>query len=307
MVCESCGSSIDYQDGIFFAGSKHSSQAAERTVEEFGKRWNKVFNDMGGLKDFLLPMIEPVQGKFFENKVIVDAGGGFGRLTKCMLDFGAKHIVLLDASDAVYAAAEYLADFKDRVTIVRGNLLEPPLADGVFDLFFCHGVLHHTGDPKKVILGMSKKVKPDTGAMILWVYAQEGNNLLSTIVSMVKSVSNCVGDWGRWRMADLVDISLWLLTKGAYAPLTKIKGLKNRLWYAEYFLDFLFDPNINNRMDRLQMYHDFLTTPIIEYYSKNQLQAWAGNAGYKVDRLFFYRKQSWSMAASMNESEDFNG
>lgn len=305
LVCTVCGSPIVQRDGIFFAEREPDSRAARQTVEEFGRRWNRVYQDMGGLKSFLLPMIEPVQASFFKNKVIVDAGGGFGRLTKIMLDFGAAHVVLLDASDAVRAAADYLADYQDRVTIVRGDLLQPPLADGTYDLFFCHGVLHHTGNPRKAVLGMSRKVKPENGSMILWVYAQEGNGFLSKLVALAKRISGLVGDKGRWAMAHLIDAGLWLLTKAVYAPLAGIKGFKERLWYGEYFLDFLFDPGINNRMDRLQMYHDFLTTPIVEYYSRDQLQAWADEAGYRVCRFFFYRRQSWSLAAGYNKAEDF--
>lgn len=307
LFCEVCGKVIKFFDGIYYADTSPYSSEAKQTIAEFGKRWKKVYKKMGGLKDFLLPTIEPVKKEFFRGKCIIDGGGGFGRLTKIMLDYGARHVVLLEASDAVLAAKFYLENYRDKVTIIKGNLLKSPLTEGSFDLFFCHGVLHHTGDPRKVILSMSRTVNKQKGCMILWVYAQEGNRGLSRLVNLIRFFSLKIGDWGRWRLGALIDIVLWLLTKCVYIPLLLLAVPKQRLWYGTYFIDFLFNPEINNRVDRLQMYHDFMTTDIIEYYSKSQLEQWVKEADYKTATFYFYRNQSWSVAACYHPKEDFSG
>lgn len=305
LFCVSCKTNYAYENGIYYQDATFCTDKANVTIDEFGKRWNKVFKSMGGLKTFLLPMIEPVQQNFFKDKIIVDAGGGFGRLSKILLEYGARHVVLIDASSAVIAAQEYLKDYLDRVTIIRGDLLHPPLADGKFDLFFCHGVLHHTGDARTGILNMCKLLNKKNGAMILWVYAKEGNALTMKFVNLMQIISLKVGDKGRWFMAGVVDVMLFLLTYALYHPLNALFRIKNKLWYGEYLMDFLFDPKINNRTDRMQMYHDFLTTRIIEYYSKLQLEQWVAEAGFKKAEYFFYRKQSWSVAASYKAAETF--
>lgn len=307
LTCSRCGKKIESHGGIYYCGETLNSEKANKTIDEFGKRWSKVYNRMGGLTSFLLPMIEPVKRDFFRDKIIVDAGGGFGRLSKILLDYGARHVVLLDASDAVLAAKEYLSDYLDKVTIIKCNLIMPPLAEGVFDVFFCHGVLHHSGEPEKAIQRMSRTVAPDKGSMILWVYAKEGNRVLSRMVKFVGLFSKSIGDWGRWRLSATIDILLWMLVKILYYPLIAAGISRKRLWYGEYFSEFLFNSTINNRMDRLQMYHDFLTTEIIEYYSKPQLATWANEAGYRKVLFYHYRKQSWSVIASFNPWEDFSG
>lgn len=131
--------------------------------------------------------------------------------------------------------------------------------------------------------------------------------MLSRIVNLVSRFFLRIGDWGRWRLAEGIDAVLWSLTKLVYGPLAMCGISEKKMWYGSYFLDFLFNERINNRMDRLQMYHDFLTSEIIEYYSRAQLEEWVKEAGYKRAEYFFYRKQSWSVAASFNLREDFSG
>jgi len=261
---------------------------------------------MGGLKNFLLPMIEPVKKEFFKNKIIIDAGGGAGRLSKIMLDYGAKHIFLLDASTAVQTAKEYLEDYSNRVTIIQCDITKPPLAENVFDIFFCHGVLHHTGEPERVIARMSRSVIQDAGSMILWVYAKEGNRILSKCVQFAQLFARLVGDKGRWILANMVDNFLRCIVYFIYNPLLLLGVPKKVLFYGEYLIDFLFQPTVNNRMDRIQMYHDFLTTKIIEYYSYNQLLYWSKKVGYRKVLFLHYRKQSWSVLASFNPDETFD-
>lgn len=307
LLCPECGTVLTFNDGIYFSARGEVSETSAQTVASFGRRWNAVFKKMGALKDFFLESVQPVQKDLFKDKIIVDGGGGFGRLTKLMLDYGARHVVLLDASDAVFAAREYLSDYQDRVTLVKGSLLSPPLRPEAFDIFLCHGVLHHTGAPIRVLANIAKHLKPSSGITILWVYSKEGNKLLGRLISASRLVCSSIGDWGRWRVAALLDTFFWSLTNLVYRPLDKMLGIKSKLFYGEYFMDFLYVSENSNRTDRLQMYHDFLTTTIVEYYSRDELNEWLGNLGFKKISLHFYRKQSWSVAASFDPDENFSG
>lgn len=308
LSCPECGERLVLKSGIYFSQADPGEiEDADDTISAFGRRWNEVYRRMGALKDFFLPSIQPVMRDFFKDKVIVDGGGGFGRLTKLMLDFGARHVVILDASDAIFAAREYLKDYGDRVTLVKGNLVQPPLRDDAFDIFLCHGVLHHTGKPETVLDHITRALKPMIGSVILWVYAEEGNGLLAKLISASQKVCSVMGDWGRWRVADLADAFFWSLTNLIYRPLDRLFGIKDKLYYGEYFMDFLYVERFSNRVDRLQMYHDFLTTKIVDYYSEPQLRGWLESRGFKTISTHFYRKQSWSVAASLDTEEDFRG
>jgi len=308
LSCGGCGTIIRFENGIYvFEAVVSGDYDIKKTISAFGRRWNAVFKRMGALTEFFLPSIQPVRKELFRDKVIVDGGGGFGRLSKLMLDYGARHVVLVDASDGVYAAREYLAPYRDRVTIVRANLLNPPLKVGAFDIFLCHGVLHHTGAPRRVLGNIARALDPARGITILWVYAKEGNRLLARLIATARTACASIGDKGRWMVASVVDFLFWVLTNAVYRPLDRLFGIKGKLYYGEYFMDFLYDSVFNNRVDRLQMYHDFLTTRIVEYYSRNELEAWLRAAGFKKISLHFYRRQSWSVAASFDPDENFSG
>ncbi len=307
LIC-TCGSSIKFRDGIYYADTDiEKSESAQNTIENFGKRWNFVFERMGELRNYFLPTIQPVQKDFFADKIVVDGGGGYGRLTKNIIECGAKHVVLLDASDATLAAQQYLADYNDSVTIIKGDLLVPPIKSDSIDIFLCHGVLHHTGNPSKVLSNIGDALKPDTGSVLLWVYAKEGNEVLSKLIKTSQSLCSMLGDRGRWRIAEFLDVCFWTLTNWVYKPLNYFFNIKHQLFYGEYLIDFLYMKKISNRIDRVQMFHDFITTEIAEYYSESELRTWLRANGFRKISLVFYRKQSWSVAASFNEKEDFSG
>lgn len=308
LVCLKCAERIMFKSGVYIVNDIQAKTSDEKkTIASFGSRWNAVYKRMGPLTKFFLPSIWPVQRNLFQNKVIADGGGGFGRLSKLMLDYGARHVVLLDASDAVYAAHEYLAPYRDRVTVIRSNLLRLPLKTGAFDIFLCHGVLHHTGAPRQVLGNIARVINPARGIAILWVYAHEGNRLLSRLIAAARTVCSILGSRGRWVIATITDFLFWTLVNLVYRPLDRLLGIKDKLYYSEYLVDFLYVPAINGHVDRLQMYHDFLTTRIVEYYSRHELEDWFRAAGFKKISFHFYRKQSWSIAASFNADEDFSG
>ena len=78
---------------------------------------------------------------------ILDAGCGIGRLSYAMAELGAE-VISMDYNDiAVKIAQEYLKD-NPRVSVIQGDILNPPLKPNSFDLILSWGVLHHTGDSK---------------------------------------------------------------------------------------------------------------------------------------------------------------
>ena len=78
---------------------------------------------------------------------VVEFGSGAGRFVDIVSRRGAELVVGLDATDAVDAAQENLAD-RDNVLFVQGDIFACPLKDATFDLGYSIGVLHHTPDPE---------------------------------------------------------------------------------------------------------------------------------------------------------------
>src|SRR5262249_17976329 len=91
---------------------------------------------------------------------------------------GAR-VVGVDLSSAVDKAAALSAGFPD-VLIAQADLLDPPVAEGAFDLVYSIGVLHHTPDPRRAFAQIARRVKPG-GRLAVGLYRrntppQEGLN-----------------------------------------------------------------------------------------------------------------------------------
>jgi SAM-dependent methyltransferase len=77
-------------------------------------------------------------------------------------------VVGVDLSAAVVKAAALCAELAD-VLILQADLLDLPLDDGIFDLVYSIGVLHHTPDPRRGFKEIARKVKPG-GRLAVWLY-----------------------------------------------------------------------------------------------------------------------------------------
>ena len=103
-----------------------------------------------------------------KGKRALDAGCGRGTLTVVLSDHAAE-VVGMDLSDGVRVAASRTLG-KPGVSIVRGDILNPPLVEESFDLIFSMGVLHHTRDCKTAFLTLARRLRPG-GIIGIWVYS----------------------------------------------------------------------------------------------------------------------------------------
>lgn len=157
-----------------------------RTKSAYSFQWNRfriirpdedrvTFRNRTGLGDLEL-----------QDKVVLDAGCGMGRYLRITAESPASLIVGLDLSLAVVAARE-LTSTLARVTVVRGDLLKLPLADGSFDHIYSLGVLDHTPDPRAAFLGLARLLKPG-GRIAIWVYPRE-RAAIESIMNAQRAIS----------------------------------------------------------------------------------------------------------------------
>ena len=107
-------------------------------------------------------------------KIILDAGCGNGTLTAALSDFGL-HVIGMDLNDGLGLAyrnrSKFAKEMGDSVQYVQGNLLHPPITEGVFDLVYSSGVIHHTPNSKSLFDKLVPLVKSG-GRIYIWVYGK---------------------------------------------------------------------------------------------------------------------------------------
>lgn len=97
-------------------------------------------------------------------KLFLDAGCGMGRYSAVAEEHGAS-VVSLDLTEWGVRQTSR----RCRATVVQGDLLQLPFADGIFDTVFSMGVLHHTADLRRAFSLLVRSLKPG-GWIVLGVY-----------------------------------------------------------------------------------------------------------------------------------------
>ena len=141
---------------------------------------------------------------------VLDGGCGMGRYLRVAAEGGAR-VVGMDLSGAVFAARDLTREFAN-VSVVQGDLLRTPFAEGSFDHIYSLGVLDHTPDPRAAFLSLARLLKPG-GRIVVWVYPKE-RPALERIMNVHRAVSK--------RMP------LWMLL-GLSRIMAPIGGLKRRM------------------------------------------------------------------------------
>jgi len=103
---------------------------------------------------------------------ILDAGCGNGRVTALLLKYApeAGLVMGIDLTAATIARAHFADD--PRVSFQEKDLLGDLSDLGHFDLIYCQEVLHHTADPRRAFLNLSKRLAPG-GEIAIYVYKQK--------------------------------------------------------------------------------------------------------------------------------------
>jgi SAM-dependent methyltransferase len=111
------------------------------------------------------------------NGIALDAGCGIGQYSVRLLqEYGPSKLVSLDLTSGVdifrKIVRERFPHLLARILMVQANVFEMPFAPATFDFIMSLGVLMHTGDTKRAIDEVLRRLKPG-GHVNLWIYASE--------------------------------------------------------------------------------------------------------------------------------------
>lgn len=146
--------------------------STDNYVRSFSFQWRKHHRTQLDINDrreseetfFLSTGLTPDE---LAGKLVLDIGCGMGRFADVASRFGAE-VVGVDLSYAIESAQTNIGS-RSNVHLAQADLFHLPFRKQMFDFIFSIGVLHHTPDCRKAVLGLIPFLK-ERGTLAVWVY-----------------------------------------------------------------------------------------------------------------------------------------
>lgn len=127
---------------------------------------------------------------WFKGKDVIDVGCGGGRFT-CALGLLGANVSGIDQSESAIntTASLWTKHVNGKAELHRADILKP--ITGQYDLVWCFGVVHHTGDTFGAIWNIIQIVKPG-GYLFLMVYGWPTDEKGKVEVKRYETIRNAV-------------------------------------------------------------------------------------------------------------------
>lgn len=182
----SSGSVYSIEDGIpiLLPPCAQSTGSVESFAFEWDE-WGYLFAKKNWLKNNIWPLLG--RESEFKGKTIVDAGAGSGAQSRWMAEAGARLVISLELSNAIFSRhKETIKGYKDVIFPIQCDIAYLPIGLKP-DILFCINVLQHTKDPKKTFNNLSRLMH-DKSIFLFNVYNKEGV-LGSTIFKVLRQIT----------------------------------------------------------------------------------------------------------------------
>jgi len=163
---------------LLLAESEAFKAHSTQTKSSFDYQWGALPEGMNLLSDpeFRAKSVSMVcaltgrSAEWFRGRKVLDAGCGNGRWSHALCSLGAT-VTAVDASPAGLARVSKDCEEFPSFSCQPHNLLDPLPFGAVFDLVWCFGVVHHTGDTRRALSNVADAVSPG-GYLFAMIYGE---------------------------------------------------------------------------------------------------------------------------------------
>jgi uncharacterized protein YbaR (Trm112 family)/2-polyprenyl-3-methyl-5-hydroxy-6-metoxy-1,4-benzoquinol methylase len=232
-----------------------------------------VFTQTPGPSD-----VAKIDTSFFEGKRVLEVGCGMGKYVRTVAQHGGIAVGLDLSTSLDRARREHGA--REDLHWVRGNILEHPFKEGVFDLVYSVGVLHHTPDCHQAFRNSASLVRED-GHLAVWLYPTERmTTRYARLVhfvqdSLMRPITCRLPHSLLYRLCQVLGRMTFLRDEAARAGRTKWAQ-----FYALFAVGAHPDPEIAAFLN-----FDWYSPQYRTYHSEDELLGWYREAGYDDVRI----------------------
>lgn len=256
-------------------------ETTQKKQSEWHRQWTLLQdNELFLFKDWILPnTLEDFRGK-----EVLECGCGGGQHTMFVSEY-AKLVTAVDLNTTDIAMKRN--EGRTNINFIEADIASMDLGKQ-FDIVFSIGVVHHTDDPDKTMENLARHVKPG-GRLIVWVYSEEGNELVRNLVEPARKAF--LMNMNRGSLLTLSKI----ITAMMYLPVYTLYLLPFRsLPFYEYFGNFRklsFERNTLNVFDKLN-------APQVDFISRERAGRWFDPSQFRDISIRPYKGVSWSASGT---------
>lgn len=266
-------------------------------AQNFGDAWQLYAETRRNpyTEEQVFEWLQPLTPSDFTGQVVLDLGSGLGGFAEYIAQTQPRHIIGLEISHAIDAAIPLLEHYPC-LSLVQGNILQPPFRPESFNLIYSVGVLHHLDNPELGVQRTVPLVKPQ-GRFFFWVYGRENNEFVIYCVDPLRRLASLLPvTWVRYGLAWPLSLPLYLLLHTLYHP--TLSGIFGGLPYHRYF-QWLRKYGFGYVVG---MVTDQLVPPRTHYLSRPQVVDWLERAALTLESITPRNNISWRVLGRKNAS-----
>lgn len=172
------------------AGVINDLPYAQQCKDSFNFQWDKLPTGRWNLENekfrkeapSLVCQYTSLPEEWFKGKKVIDVGCGAGRYSWALCKLGAEVLSVDQSQYGLEKTKKACKDFKNH-RIMQVDLSKPLTLNETFDLVWCFGVLHHTGDT----YGAFKKIIPlvsQGGYLFLMLYGEPRQGVINDYLAV---------------------------------------------------------------------------------------------------------------------------
>jgi len=301
LACNGCSTFVAIRGGIpdftRAGGEPPRGGEVELTEKNFGYSWNNFFEKEKDFEPQFEAWLKPVTPADFNGKLVLDAGCGMGRHSELAASWGAKDVVAVDFSEAVFPAWRRLGGLPN-AHVLRADIYALPLKR-CFDLAYSVGVLHHLPDPRRGYAAVVSRVKPG-GKVVAWVYGAEGNEWITRFLSPMreKVLSRMPMPLLKAAAFAATAGALYPALKAVYQPVSRVpflKPLQDKLFYSSYLTSIA--PYSFRHVYGIVF--DHMLPPIAFYLPRAEVEEWLASEHLQDPTLRWHNGNSWTLIGNV--------